>query len=48
MIHIGFTFLVLPHWCWLIQVVSDKIQEGCKMVLCVCVLCMSFPNIHVR
>jgi len=33
----GFTFLVLPLWCWLIQVVPDRIQEGHKMVVCVCV-----------
>jgi len=36
-IQIGFTFLVLPFWCWLTQVVPDKIQEGRKMVVCVCV-----------
>jgi len=33
--------LVLPFWCWLNDVVLDKIQEGCKMVVCVCVcVCM--------
>jgi len=31
-----FTFLVLPFWCRLTRVVLDKIQEGCKMVVCVC------------
>jgi len=36
-IWIGFTFLILPFWCWLTQIVSDKIQEGRKMVVCVCV-----------
>jgi len=34
-IQIGFTFLVLPFWCQLTQVVSDKIQEGHKTVVCV-------------
>jgi len=29
--------LVLPFWCRLTQVVPDKIQEGCKMVGCLCV-----------
>ena len=29
--------LVLPFWCWLTRVVPDKIQEGRKMVVCVCV-----------
>ena len=29
--------LVLPFWRWLSRVVPDKIQEGHKMVLCVCV-----------
>jgi len=32
---IGFTFLVLPFWCWLTWVVPDRIQEGSKTV-CVC------------
>ena len=27
--------LVLPFWCLLTRVVSDKIQEGHKMVVCV-------------
>jgi len=27
-IQFGFTFLVLPLWCWLTRVVPDKIQEG--------------------
>jgi len=36
-IQIGFTFLVLPFWCWLTRMVPYKIQEGCKMVVCVCV-----------
>ena len=27
--------LVLPFWCQLTQVVPVKIQEGCKMVVCV-------------
>jgi len=29
--------LVLPVWCWLIRVVLDKIEEGCKMVVCISV-----------
>jgi len=29
--------LVLPFWCRLTRVVPDKIQEGRKMVVCVCV-----------
>jgi len=29
--------MVLPIWCWLTQVVWDKIQEGYKMGVCVCV-----------
>jgi len=29
--------LVLPSWCRLTRVVPDKIQEGRKMVVCVCV-----------
>jgi len=29
--------LVLPFWCWLTQVVPDKIQEGRRMVVCMCV-----------
>jgi len=29
--------LVLPFWCQLTRVVLHKIQEGRKMVLCVCV-----------
>jgi len=32
-----FTFLVLPFWCRLTRVVPYKIQEGHKMVVCVCV-----------
>jgi len=28
--------LVLPFWCRLTWVVLDKIQEGCKTVVCVC------------
>ena len=32
--------LVLPFWCWLTQVVSDKIQEGHKTVVCVYVFYM--------
>jgi len=28
---------VLPFWCQLTQVVLDKIQEGHKTVVCVCV-----------
>jgi len=36
-IQTGFTFLVLPFWCRLTQVVPDKIQEGRKMLVCVCV-----------
>jgi len=34
-LQIGFIFLVLPFWCQLIWVVLDKIQVGCKMVVCV-------------
>jgi len=29
--------LVLPFWCWITQVVPDKIQEGHKTVVHVCV-----------
>jgi len=29
--------MVLPFWFQLTRVVPDKIQEGCKMVACVCV-----------
>jgi len=29
--------LVLPFWCRLTQAVPDRIQEGYKMVVCVCV-----------
>jgi len=29
--------LVLPFWYWLTQVVPDKIQKSCKMIVCVCV-----------
>jgi len=36
-IHIGFTFLVLRFRCQLTQIVPDKIQEGRKTVVCVCV-----------
>jgi len=28
--------LALPFWHWLARVVPDKIQEGRKMVVCVC------------
>ena len=31
-IQVGFTFLLLPFWCRLTQVVLDKIQEGGKTV----------------
>jgi len=30
--------LVLPFWCWLTRVVPDRIQQGRKTVVCVCVL----------
>jgi len=30
------SFLV-PFWCWPTRVVPDKIQEGCKMVVSMCV-----------
>ena len=37
---------VLPFWYWLNQVVPDKIQEGCKTVVCVFLLRFSsFKNI---
>ena len=36
-IRIGFTFLVLPFLCRLTRIVLDRIQEVCKMVVCVCV-----------
>jgi len=39
---IGFTFLVLPFWCRLTRVVPDKIEEGRKMVVYVCV-CVLYP-----
>jgi len=29
--------LVLPSWCWLSRVVLDRVQEGRKTVVCVCV-----------
>ena len=32
-----FYLLVLHLWCQLTRVVPDKIQEGCKTVVCVCV-----------
>jgi len=32
--------LVLPFWCQPTRVALDKIQEGCKSVLCVCVWCV--------
>jgi len=35
-IQIGFTFLVLPFLCRLTRVVPDRIQEGRKLVECVC------------
>jgi len=31
------TFVVLPFWCRLTWIVPDKIQEGRKTVVCVCV-----------
>ena len=31
--------LVLPFWCRLTWVVTDRIQEGCRMVVCVCCHC---------
>jgi len=36
--------LVLPFWCQPTRVVPDKIQEGCKTVVCVCVCCMCVLN----
>jgi len=36
----GFTFLVLPFWYRLTQVVPDKIQKSRKTIVCVCV-CVS-------
>jgi len=42
LIQIGFTFLVLPFWCWLTRAISDIIQEGRKMVVCVCVSSVTF------
>ena len=36
-VQIGFTFLFLPFWYRLTRVVPDKIQEGHKAVVCVCV-----------
>jgi len=36
-IQIGFTFMVLPFWCRLTWMVLDKVQEGRKMIVCVCV-----------
>jgi len=41
-----FTFLVLPFWYWLTQVVPDKIQEGRKTVVCMCV-CVCFFEWHI-
>ena len=40
------SILVLPFWCWLTRVVPDKIQEGRKMVLCVC-MCTLLSDIFV-
>jgi len=37
----AFTLLVLPSWCWHIWVVPDKIQEGRKMVVCMCMCLFS-------
>jgi len=37
--------LVLPFWCQFTQVVLDKIQEGCKSV--VCVVCVWLVLINV-
>jgi len=31
------TFLVLPFWCLLTQVVPDRFQQSSKTVVCVCV-----------
>jgi len=39
--------LVLPFWCRLIRVVPDKIQEGCKMVVYVCVCHITKPRFLV-
>jgi len=33
----GKSRLVLPFWWQLTRVVPDKIQEGCKTVVCICV-----------
>jgi len=48
-IEIGFIFLVLPFWYWVTRIVPDKIQEGRKTVVCVCVLqnmCMFHLVLH--
>jgi len=39
------SILVLPFWYRLTRVVSDKIQEGHKMVVCVCVCVMQFYSL---
>jgi len=36
--------LVLPFWCQLNRVIADKIQEGRKTVVCVCMSDMSFTD----
>ena len=46
-IQIGFTFLVLPFWFRLTRVVPDKIQDGHKMVVCVCVYTCVFVALCV-
>jgi len=35
-------FLVLPFWYLLTRVVPDKFQKSSKMVVCVCVVCVSY------
>jgi len=37
-------FLVVPFWCRLTRVVPDKIQEGRKTVVCVCVCVVSIDS----
>jgi len=44
----GFTFLVLPFWCRLTQVVVDKIQEGRKMAVCLCVCLLLFKQFSIE
>jgi len=47
-IQIGVTFLVLPVWWQLTQVVPERIQEGHKMAVCMCVCVCACVHACVR